>query len=145
MDTIWDRKSFEVGGHWPLWWGWKNRMITQNRQKSTAKKTTTKTYYLYKVFLSLTQACNSTLSYDKNKSDNCLSILHLLMCLCLKMDGYFMIKMTNVIYYVTSVLTLFGNRTSVTRTSVPTRNINRHLSWISLGCVWCFISLIVVK
>jgi len=27
---------------------------------------------------------------------------------CLKMDGYFMIKMTNVIYYVTSVLTLFG-------------------------------------
>jgi len=19
MDTIWDRKSFEVGGHWPLW------------------------------------------------------------------------------------------------------------------------------
>jgi len=26
MDKIWDRKSFEVGGHWPLWWGWKNRM-----------------------------------------------------------------------------------------------------------------------
>jgi len=24
MDLIWDRKSFEVGGHWPLWWGWKN-------------------------------------------------------------------------------------------------------------------------
>ena len=23
MDTIWDRKSFEVGGHWPLWRGWK--------------------------------------------------------------------------------------------------------------------------
>ena len=20
MDKIWDRKSFEVGGHWPLWW-----------------------------------------------------------------------------------------------------------------------------
>ena len=19
MDKIWDRKSFEVGGHWPLW------------------------------------------------------------------------------------------------------------------------------
>ena len=23
MDEIWDRKSFEVGGHLPLWWGWK--------------------------------------------------------------------------------------------------------------------------
>ena len=23
MDKIWDRKSFEVGGHWPLWRGWK--------------------------------------------------------------------------------------------------------------------------
>ena len=22
MDKIWDRKSFEVGGHWPLWRGW---------------------------------------------------------------------------------------------------------------------------
>jgi len=24
MDKIWDRKSCEVGGHWPFWWGWKN-------------------------------------------------------------------------------------------------------------------------
>jgi len=39
MDKIWDRKSFEVGGHWPLWWGWKKRMTTQNLQKSNAKKT----------------------------------------------------------------------------------------------------------
>jgi len=23
MDQIWDRTSFEVGGHWPLWRGWK--------------------------------------------------------------------------------------------------------------------------
>jgi len=23
MDKIWDRKSFEVGGHWLLWRGWK--------------------------------------------------------------------------------------------------------------------------
>jgi len=23
MDKIWDRKSFEVGGHWQLWRGWK--------------------------------------------------------------------------------------------------------------------------
>jgi len=29
MDKIWDRKSFDVGGHhWPLWRGWKNRMTT---------------------------------------------------------------------------------------------------------------------
>jgi len=26
MDKIWDRKSFEVGGHWTLWRGWKNWM-----------------------------------------------------------------------------------------------------------------------
>jgi len=26
MDKIWDKKSFEVWGHWPLWRGWKNRM-----------------------------------------------------------------------------------------------------------------------
>ena len=38
MDKIWDRKSFEVGGHWPLWRGWKKRMNTQNRQKLNAKK-----------------------------------------------------------------------------------------------------------
>jgi len=38
MDKIWDRKSFEVGGHWPLWRRWKKRMTTQNRQKSNAKK-----------------------------------------------------------------------------------------------------------
>ena len=37
MDKIWDRKSFEVGGHWPLWRGWKKRMTTQKRQKSNAK------------------------------------------------------------------------------------------------------------
>ena len=23
MDKIWDRKSYKVGGHWPLWRGWK--------------------------------------------------------------------------------------------------------------------------
>ena len=34
MDKIWDRKSFEVGGHWPLWMG------MENRQKSNAKKHT---------------------------------------------------------------------------------------------------------
>jgi len=36
MDKIWDRKSFEVGGRWPLWRGWKKQMTTQNRQKSNA-------------------------------------------------------------------------------------------------------------
>ena len=33
MDKIWDRKSFKVGCHWPLWRGWKNWMTTQNLQK----------------------------------------------------------------------------------------------------------------
>ena len=38
MDKIWDRKSFEVGGHWPLWQGCKKRMTMQNQQKSNANK-----------------------------------------------------------------------------------------------------------
>ena len=38
MDKIWDRKSFEVRGHWPLWRGGKNPMTMQNRQKLNAKK-----------------------------------------------------------------------------------------------------------
>ena len=46
MDKIWDRKSFEVGGHWPLWPEWKKRMTTQNRQKSNANKNKTKTHRL---------------------------------------------------------------------------------------------------
>ena len=37
MDKIWDRKSFEVGGDWPLWQGLKNQMTTQNWQKSNTK------------------------------------------------------------------------------------------------------------
>ena len=38
MNKIWDIKSFEVGGHWPLWRRGKKRMTTQNRQKSNAKQ-----------------------------------------------------------------------------------------------------------
>ena len=38
MDKIWYRNPFEVGAHWPLWLGWKNRMTMQDRQKSNAKK-----------------------------------------------------------------------------------------------------------
>ena len=35
MDKIWDRKCFEIGGHWPLM---KKRMTTQKQQKSNARK-----------------------------------------------------------------------------------------------------------
>ena len=42
MDKIWDRKSFEVVGHWALW-RMKKQMTTQNRQKPNAKKSTKKT------------------------------------------------------------------------------------------------------
>jgi len=38
MENIWDRKSFEVEGHWPFWWGWKNRITTRKRQKLNANK-----------------------------------------------------------------------------------------------------------
>jgi len=36
MDKIWDRKSFEVGSHWPLWREWKKWMNMKNGQKSNA-------------------------------------------------------------------------------------------------------------
>ena len=40
MDKIWDRKSFEVGGHWLLWRGWKNEWPrrTDNKAHSMATK-----------------------------------------------------------------------------------------------------------
>ena len=38
MDKIWDRKSFEVGGHWRCGGHEKTRMTTQNRQKVESKK-----------------------------------------------------------------------------------------------------------
>jgi len=40
MDNVWDRKSFKVGGHWPLWRGWKKRMTTQNDFWTQTKQTT---------------------------------------------------------------------------------------------------------
>ena len=47
MDKIWDRKYFEVGGHRPLWRGWKKPgMTTQNRQKSNAKKEKKKDFFV---------------------------------------------------------------------------------------------------
>ena len=38
MDKIWDRKSFEVGGHWPLWRGWKNEWPRRTNKSRTLKK-----------------------------------------------------------------------------------------------------------
>ena len=37
MDKIWDRKSFEVGGHWPLWRGWKNEWPRRTDKSRTLK------------------------------------------------------------------------------------------------------------
>jgi len=33
MDKIWDRKSFEVRSHWPLWQGWKNKLPCRTNAK----------------------------------------------------------------------------------------------------------------
>ena len=38
MDEIWDKKSVEVGGHWPLGGDEKTRMTIQNRQSRTLNK-----------------------------------------------------------------------------------------------------------
>jgi len=35
---IWDRKSFEVEGHWPLWWGWKNEWPRRTDKSRTLKR-----------------------------------------------------------------------------------------------------------
>ena len=35
---IWDRKSFEVGDHWPLWRGWKNEWPHRTDKSRHAKK-----------------------------------------------------------------------------------------------------------
>ena len=71
MDKIWDRKSFEVGGHWPLWRGWKNRMTTQNQQKSNAKnpaKTQKKRYICIRCHQLFTVFLQQTIhSYKKPK------------------------------------------------------------------------------
>ena len=50
MDKIWDRK---VGGHWPLWLGWKKTFWPRRTDKSrTLKKhQTTKTHLFYSHFL----------------------------------------------------------------------------------------------
>ena len=47
MDKIWDRKSFEVGGHWWLWRGGKKPNGTQNRQKPNAKKSSLQNSAIY--------------------------------------------------------------------------------------------------
>ena len=38
MDKIWDRKSFEVGGHWPLWRDEKNELPRRTDKSRTLKK-----------------------------------------------------------------------------------------------------------
>ena len=38
MDKIWDRKSFEVGSHWPLWRGWKNEWPRRTDKSRLLKK-----------------------------------------------------------------------------------------------------------
>ena len=38
MDKIWDRKFWEIGGHWPLWRGWKNEWPRRTNKSRTLKK-----------------------------------------------------------------------------------------------------------
>ena len=43
MDKSWDRKSFEVGGHWPLWRGMKKT----NDHAEPTKSRTLKYFFKY--------------------------------------------------------------------------------------------------
>ena len=45
MDKILDRKSFEVGGHWPLWRGEKNKLPCRTDKSGKLKKI--KKYFNY--------------------------------------------------------------------------------------------------
>jgi len=38
MDQIWGGKSFEDGGHWPLWHVWKNEKGPRRADKSRTLK-----------------------------------------------------------------------------------------------------------
>jgi len=38
MDKIWDRKSFEVGGHWPLWMKKTHQIPRRTDRCGTLKK-----------------------------------------------------------------------------------------------------------
>ena len=44
MYKIWDRKSFEVGGHWPLWWDEKTERPRRTDKSGTLKKVYKKIY-----------------------------------------------------------------------------------------------------
>ena len=39
MDKIWDRKSFEIGGHWPFVAGMKNKTMTRQKRKKSNTNT----------------------------------------------------------------------------------------------------------
>jgi len=39
MYKIWDRKFFKVGGHWPLWRGWKTEWPCRKHNSRKLKKT----------------------------------------------------------------------------------------------------------
>ena len=40
MDKLWDKKSVEVGGYWPLWRGWKTKWPRRTDKSRTLKKHT---------------------------------------------------------------------------------------------------------
>ena len=51
MDKIWDRKSFVVGGHWPLWRGRKNE-LPRRTDKSRKLKKNPKIIQMYAIQMS---------------------------------------------------------------------------------------------
>jgi len=44
MDKIWDRKSFEVGGHLPLWQGWPRRPRRTDKSRTLNKSKENRLY-----------------------------------------------------------------------------------------------------
>ena len=64
MDKIWDRKSFEVGGCWPLWRGWKNKWPRRTDKSWTLKIKNKKSFLFLKTILILVFILSISWAFD---------------------------------------------------------------------------------
>mgnify|MGYP007133550531 CR=1 FL=1 len=84
MDKFWDRKSFEVRGHWPLWQVWKNKWPRRIDKSKTLKNKQKK----------------------QNKNYSIILFLGMKLCGCLQRDIFEYIKMCGFINVILFFLVL---------------------------------------
>ena len=78
MDKIWDRKSFEVGGHWPLWREWPRRTDksrTLKKRKKEVQRIPIKSsvfYHIHTLFYNFTTLYAKHYQFfSLNKNNSC--------------------------------------------------------------------------